>query len=85
MIKGKEHEPMAEETILGWTLMGAIQEQIGSSLQSVTNLMIDHPTFVSEDFNKLYDLDVLGIQDNKGDVYEDFKDSISREMMVATQ
>ena len=79
MIKGKDHEPMAEETILGWTLMGAIQEQIGSSLKSVANLMIDHPTTVNEDFKKLYDLDVLGIRDDKGDVYEEFKDSISRE------
>ena len=46
MIKGQEDKPMAEETILGWTLMGTIQEQIRSSLQSVTNLGINHPTTV---------------------------------------
>ena len=79
MIKGKYHEPMAEETILGWTLMGAIQEQTGNSQHSVTNLMIEQPKTINEDFKKLYDLDVLGIKDDKSDVYEEFKDSISRD------
>ena len=50
-----------EEThILGWTLMGTIQEQMGSSLKSVTNFMLDHSTTVNEGFKKLYDLEELG-------------------------
>ena len=34
---------------------------------------------MNEDFKNLYDLNVHGIQDDKADVYEEFKDSISRD------
>ena len=79
MIKGNDNEPMAEETILGWTLMGAIQDQQLNAKQSVANLMIEQPRSVHDEFRQLYDLDVLGIKDSGEDVFEEFKDSISRD------
>eukprot|EP00795_Rhopilema_esculentum_P004932 gene4932-21272_t len=79
MIKGNDNEPMAEETILGWTLMGAIQDQQSNAKQSVANLMIEQPRSVHDEFRQLYDLDVLGIKESGEDVFEEFKDSISRD------
>ena len=79
MIKGNDNELMAEETILGWTLLGAIQDQQTNEQHSVANLMIEQPRSVHNEFRQLYDLDVLGIKDSGGDVFEEFKDSISRD------
>eukprot|EP00794_Sanderia_malayensis_P019642 gene19641-biopygen13912 len=80
MVKGNENEPIAEETSLGWTLMGSIQE-LNSEAQrerTVMNTVIEQPANIKEDFKKLYDLDVLGIRDSNGDVYDEFKDNIAR-------
>ena len=79
MIKGNDNKPMAEETILGWTLLGAIQDQQTNEQHSVGNLMIKQPISVHDEFRQLYDLDVLGIKDSGGDVFEEFKDSKSRD------
>ena len=59
--------------------MGAIQDQQSNPKQSVANLMIEQPRSVHDEFRKLYDLDVLGIKDSGEDVFEEFKDSISRD------
>ena len=79
MIKGNDNEPMAEETILGWTLMGAIQDQKSNQQHSMANLMIEQPRSVHDEFKQLYDLDVLGIKDTGEDVFEEFKDNISKD------
>eukprot|EP00794_Sanderia_malayensis_P007378 gene7378-biopygen5953 len=79
MIKGNNNEPMAEETILGWTLMGTIQDQQSNDEHTVANLMIEQPKSVNEEFKQLYDLDVLGIKDGSEDVFEEFKDNITRD------
>ena len=73
--KGKEGEPIAEETALGWTLMG----HLGESKEHKTNinLVIDKETSIQEDSKGLWDLDVLGIKDDE-DMYADFKDSIKQ-------
>eukprot|EP00794_Sanderia_malayensis_P019632 gene19631-biopygen13902 len=42
------------------------------------NTVIEQPANIKEDFKKLYDLDVLGIRDSNGDVYDEFKDNIAR-------
>ncbi len=78
MIKGNDNEPMAEETILGWTLMGAIQDQKSNQQHSVQNLMTEQPRSVHGEFKQLYNLDVLGIKDTGEDVFDEFKDNISK-------
>ena len=78
MVKGNQHEPIAEETTLGWTLMGAIQEHQRDTDRSSVNVMVEKPSSIAEDFKLLYDLDILGIKDNSEDVYEEFKDNITR-------
>eukprot|EP00794_Sanderia_malayensis_P005776 gene5776-biopygen4690 len=44
MIEGNNSEPMAEETVLEWTLMGTIQDQQSNYEHRVANLMIEQPT-----------------------------------------
>ena len=80
MVKGNKNEPIAEETSLGWTLMGSIQESKSEvqGKRTIMNLAIEQPTTIREEFKKLYDLDVLGIRDGNEDVYDEFKDNITR-------
>eukprot|EP00112_Aurelia_sp_Birch-Aquarium-sp1_P015757 Seg3517.3 transcript_id=Seg3517.3/GoldUCD/mRNA.D3Y31 product="hypothetical protein" protein_id=Seg3517.3/GoldUCD/D3Y31 len=77
IVKGNKHEPIAEETTLGWTLMGAIQDHQQDRTRSSVNVMVEKPSSIEEDFKLLYDLDILGIKDNSEDVYEEFKDNIT--------
>ena len=40
ILKGNQHEPIAEETTLGWTLMGEIQEDQRDRDRSSINVMV---------------------------------------------
>ena len=78
IVKGNAHEPIAEETTLGWTLMGAIQEHQQDRKRSNVNTVVEKPSSIEEDFKQLYDLDILGIKDNSEVLYDEFKDNITR-------
>eukprot|EP00794_Sanderia_malayensis_P006668 gene6668-biopygen5443 len=79
IIKGDRNEPIAEETTLGWTLMGGVQDDDQrTSNRSITNVMVEKPSSIAEDFKKLYDVDILGIKDGSEDVYEEFQDNITK-------
>ena len=73
LISGQSGEPIAENTIFGWTLMGHGNKP--STLNYFSNNSQDG-------YRKLYNLDVLGLQDcDEGDqqnVYEEFKEQLQR-------
>ena len=73
--KGNEGDPIAEETALGWTLMGHIGE--AKEQKTHINLTIDKERTIQEDAKRLWDLDVLGIKDDE-EAYAEFKDSIKQ-------
>ena len=73
--KGKDGDPIAEETALGWTLMGHLYES--KEQKTNINLAIDKETTIQEDSRRLWDLDVLGIKDDE-EMYAEFKDSIKQ-------
>ena len=73
--KGNEGDPIAEETALGWTLMGHIGE--AKEQKTHINLTIDKERTIQEDAKRLLDLDVLGIKDDE-EAYAEFKDSIKQ-------
>ena len=53
--KGKAGQPIADETIFGWTVHGDKSESDHSYFTQTTN----------DDYEKLYTLDVLGVEDRK--------------------
>ena len=71
---GKPGEPVAEKTLLGWTLMLPGREDVGSPI------LLTQST--SSDYEQLCALDVLGLSDVHVDdqrkVYEEFKEQLER-------
>ena len=68
--KGKAGQPIADETIFGWTVHGDKSESDHSYFTQTTN----------DDYEKLYTLDVLGVEDRKEfdqeEVRKDFLENV---------
>ena len=71
---GKPGQPVAEKTIMGWTLMSPGQEE------AFNPLLLTQST--STDYEQLCALDVLGLEDapenDQGVVYQEFKEQLTR-------
>ena len=71
-VTGKPGEPIADETVFGWTVHG---EESKANQSYFTRTM-------SEDYEQLYSLDVLGVEDHKEfdqeKVKKEFLESIQR-------
>ena len=66
--KGKEGEPIAFKTYLGWTVMGKTGRDIGGkslSNKTPSNMVIKKPVTIKDDVNKSWDLATIGIQERK--------------------
>ena len=71
---GKINEPIAEQTKMGWVIMSPGEESdLVSSLYTRTS---------ASDFNRLCDIDVLGVEENHlshdENVYKKFKQQLER-------
>ena len=71
---GKINEPIAEQTKMGWVIMSPDEESdLVSSLYTRTS---------ASDFNRLCDIDVLGVEENHlshdENVYKKFKQQLER-------
>ena len=73
VFKGKPGEPLVEETTFGWVVHGGDEYGSGSTCMYLREV---------NDYEKLYSLDVLGIEDrgenDQLDVLRDFKESVVR-------
>ena len=71
---GKPGQPVAEKTLLGWTLMSPGREDVGSPLLLTQSALVD--------YEQLCSLDVLGLADSHNndqlEVYEEFKEQLER-------
>ena len=74
MFKGKDNEPIVEGTSFGWAIHGG----------EFTNTNCMFTREHGNDFERLYSLDILGIEDrgedDQLDVYKEFKENISRQI-----
>ena len=77
IVRGKPGEPIAEETTLGWTLMGSLGEQ-QADRTSIVHMVIHKPGSIEEESKQLWDLDVLGVEDGSKHIYEEFADSVTQ-------
>ena len=75
--RGTTEEPVAIETIFGWTLAEKIGGLNGSEMKVNVNLFIKEggKNAIENNLKKLWDYETLGIRE-KDDVYEDMVDSI---------
>ncbi|PFX16399.1 hypothetical protein AWC38_SpisGene19336 [Stylophora pistillata] len=73
VFKGHPGEPLAEETTFGWVIHGVDEYESGSSCMYISEV---------NDYEKLYSLDVLRVQDqgpnDQLDVLRDFKEGVVR-------
>jgi len=71
VFKGKPGDPLVEETTFGWVVHGGDEYGSGSTCMYLREV---------NDYEKLYSLDVLGIEDrgenDQLDVLRDFKESV---------
>ena len=71
---GKPGQPVAEKTLLGWTLMSPGREDVGSPMLLTQSALTD--------YEQLCALDVLGLSDTHENdqqaVYEEFKEQLER-------
>ena len=71
---GKPGQPVAEKTLLGWTLMSPGREDVGSPVLLTQSALVD--------YEQLCSLDVLGLADthenDQLEVYEEFKEQLER-------
>ena len=75
--RGTTEEPVAIETIFGWTLAGKIGGSNSSEMKVNVNLFIEEggKNGIENNLKKLWDYETLGIRETD-DVYEDMVDSI---------
>ena len=75
--RGTTEEPVAIETIFGWTLAGKIGGSNSSEMKVNVNLFIEEggKNGIENNVKKLWDYETLGIRETD-DVYEDMVDSI---------
>ncbi len=74
--RGSRDQPVAVETVLGWTLSGPIGNDESDVVQSSINLVIEsnrEPT--DEKLNQLWDFESIGIREDK-DVHVEFQEQI---------
>ncbi|KAL9976623.1 hypothetical protein ACROYT_G013945 [Oculina patagonica] len=73
VFKGKRGEPLVEETLFGWVVHGGDEYGSGSTCMYLREV---------NDYEKLYSLDVLGVEDrgenDQLDILRDFKESVVR-------
>ena len=72
-IAGRPGEPIAERTLLGWTLMGSGNQP--------TNAAFIATKTSQDDYKELYSLDVLGLEEHREDnalIHQDFKEQLKR-------
>ena len=73
VFKGKPGEPLVEETTLGWVVHGGDEYGSGNTCMYLGEV---------SDYEKLYSLDVLGVEDrgenDQLDVLREFKESVVR-------
>ena len=78
-IRGKQDEPVAIETELGWVLSGPLAIECGSSdsanIVTVNNVVTQVKESIDSQLDKLWDLDSLGIRP-VDEVHEEFSDNI---------
>ena len=76
-VRGNPSEPVAIETIFGWTSAGKLGESHGCKTNAHVNLVIEDwkGDTMEENLKKLWDYETLGIAETD-DVYEDLEDSI---------
>ena len=71
---GKPGQPVAEKTLLGWTVMSPGREDVGSPALLTQSASVD--------YEQLCSLDVLGLADthenDQFEVYEEFKEQLER-------
>ena len=69
---GKQGQPVAGKTLLGWTLMSPGREDVGLPVLLTQSALVD--------YEQLCSLDVLGLTDthenNQLEVYEEFKEQL---------
>ena len=84
-IRGEKGEPVAIYTKFGWTISGPVKDMPKANLTSTnfistqvlrfeTNILNDHDSnkILSEQINKIWDLDSIGIGDSTDSVHESF-------------
>lgn len=69
---GKPGQPVAEKTLLGWTLMSPGREDVGNPMLLTQSALVD--------YEQLCSLDVLGLADTQENdqLYEEFKGQLER-------
>ena len=72
---GNAGDPVAEETTLGWTLMGPTNRSEDQSISSSELLTTDKEN-LSNQITKLWDLETVGIREENS-VEEKFEDTVS--------
>ena len=72
---GNAGDPVAEETTLGWTLMGPTNAAEDQSCSSPLLLTTDKEN-LSDQIAKLWDLETVGIRE-KNSVEEEFEDTVT--------
>ena len=74
--RGAKTEPVAVETVLGWTLSGPVGESENKVVQSSVNLILGSPQdSMNQKLNQLWDFESIGITEGK-DVHEEFQEQI---------
>ena len=78
-IRGKANDPVAVETLLGWTLSGPLKFECNSSsdVERIVRVnFVGKDKQLACDVQRLWDLETLGIQP-VNEVHEEFVDNIS--------
>ena len=78
IVRGNRNEPIAEETALGWTIMGAVGDD-AQEKTFILNTTVEIPRSIETEIKQLWDIDVLGVSDGTEDVYESFTDQVARD------
>ena len=74
--RGEKAEPVAVETVLGWTLSGPVGESKSKVMHSNVNLILGTPQdAIDQKLNQLWDFESIGITEAK-DVHEEFQEQI---------
>ena len=77
-IRGGLDKPVAVETELGWVLSGPMKSQSSGPEPIQINLVkTEDKEGLDVDVNRLWDLEVIGIEKPRRGVYEEYRDSIS--------
>ena len=77
MIRGEENQPIAEETKLGWTLLGTTYQGTDGCGQEIGLLFcMENKQEISSEVERLWDLETVGIRESDP-VHTEFKDIVT--------